>query len=178
MSVLDIIIGCFLIAGVFSGFRNGLIEQVGALISLVVAFIVARPLSVTTASFFNRLIEIPEQILPPLSILVTFFIVFFVCYLITIVVKKIVHILALGLVDRVLGTLLGIVKAVLILGFVFLVIEKADTERSLLTKERIENTYLYQPIRYLSNSFYSMISWEDYFDEVKSEINRIVKQKD
>jgi membrane protein required for colicin V production len=113
--LICIILGFCLIRGIF----RGSIKEITSLIGVFVGFYVAYTYYKVVASWLSPLIgsEPYESIV---AFLLTFAVFFFALGLIGILLKHLLKGTSLGWTDRILGSLLGLVKALLIVSVLFI----------------------------------------------------------
>ena len=118
----DIIIFSILVFFTFNGFRNGFIEEIGKLISLIGGFIFAskfQPIGYKIIAPY-----IADQIMQNvLSYLLIFIVVVFAITIIVKIVQKFIELVLLGWLNRLLGLLLGLLKGFLIISLLIFAIE-------------------------------------------------------
>ncbi|UCF70017.1 MAG: CvpA family protein [candidate division WOR-3 bacterium] len=109
MAWIDIVIVIIIISLIIHGIATGLIRSVFDIAGIIFGYIIA----VT----YSTLVRIPE-ILAFLLIFITVLVIFSIAGRI---ISKIIHITPLGIIDRVLGGVLGLAKGAIIC-FVFLIV--------------------------------------------------------
>jgi membrane protein required for colicin V production len=110
LSSFDIFLALPLAYGVFQGFRKGLLQEVVAVLALFLGFILGLKLLTVAIPVVKGFIGNAWGLLPILSFLVVFVLVILGLRLLGIVLKKIVDFTPLGLLDNILGGVLGGLK--------------------------------------------------------------------
>jgi len=145
MNWLDLLILIPIVAGIFSGYKNGLIGEVASLAALVFGIWGAIKFSDWTA---NLLITwgVNSQYMHIISFVVTFIIIVVVIQIIARLLSQLLKTLALGWADRIAGIGVGVIKAALITCVILFVIDIVDERKSFIPEEAKENSLLYQPM--------------------------------
>ncbi|MDK2861946.1 MAG: rane protein required for colicin production [Thermodesulfobacterium sp.] len=104
------------------GFLSGFVKTIASLLGMVVAFLYSGWLSIKIAPFVGSITTSNPKVLPVLSFILSFTMIYlsFVLagFLLTIFLGK----LHLTLADRILGSLLGLIKASLFITFIYLLL--------------------------------------------------------
>ena len=108
MNYIDILL--FLLYGAFRGFSKGLIIEVATLAGLILGVFIAIRYSPFTEGILKDFLNITSRYLSYIALAVTFLLVVIVVYLLGKMLTRLVDIISLGLVNKLLGTLLGIAK--------------------------------------------------------------------
>lgn len=112
MSIIDIIILVPAVIGAISGFRKGFVMEIISLIALILAVIGGFHFLHWGISFLTENFQLSGKFLPFLAFLLIFVGIVLIVNLVGKMVKKIIHMAFLGSVDRVAGSLFGILKFV------------------------------------------------------------------
>ena len=108
MNYIDIVILLFLLYGAFRGFSKGLIIEVATLAGLILGVFIAIRYSPFTEGILKDFLNITSRYLSYIALAVTFLLVVIAVYLLGKMLTRLVDIISLGLVNKLLGTLLGI----------------------------------------------------------------------
>ena len=110
MNYIDIVILLFLLYGAFRGFSKGLIIEVATLAGLILGVFIAIRYSPFTEVILKDFLNITSRYLSYIALAVTFLLVVIAVYLLGKMLTRLVDIISLGLVNKLLGTLLCIAK--------------------------------------------------------------------
>jgi membrane protein required for colicin V production len=130
----------------YRGFVKGFIIELASLVALILGIYAALHFSYYASDFLVKYFTIREKYLPVASFILTFIVVVVVVYGIGKIIEKIVDMVALGFLNKLMGGVLGIFKAVLFLSILLLVINTFDSRHRLITPKNQENSMLYKPI--------------------------------
>ena len=142
MNYLDIIIAVPLLYGLIQGFSNGLVKEVTSLLALLIGVYVAINFKDYLEPKFIDILDGYQDFAPVLS----FGVLFLVCVLcvkaLGFFVDKLTKALALGVFSRLLGSVFGILKVVVIFSFLLFVI----SDYNLVNKKTKNGSVLFIPL--------------------------------
>src|SRR5512141_3166103 len=113
MNWLDIVILCILVLLVINGIRKGFILSLATLIALVLGIWAAIRFSWFVSSFLNKTFHPSGSWLTVLSYALTFILVVILVILIAKLLERVVKTVGLGLANRIIGGLFGLLKGLL-----------------------------------------------------------------
>ncbi|MEM1002438.1 MAG: CvpA family protein [Bacteroidota bacterium] len=154
MSVIDIVLGSLLIIGTVRGLMKGLFVEVASLLALVLGIYGAIHFSNYASSFIDPHVSWTEQTLQIVSFAITFVIIVMAIGLAGKALTKLADFAALGLLNKLLGAIFGLVKIGLILSIVLLLIDKVDAKIPFLTPKELQKSSLYVPVKSLAPSIF------------------------
>jgi membrane protein required for colicin V production len=168
---IDIILGIALLYAAFKGFKKGLIYQAASLAALVLGIFGAIKFSDYTASLLTEKLDITTQYLPILSFAITFIGIVIVVHLLAGFLEKIVDAVAMGVVNRIMGLVFGIIKAVFILSVFLVLLVGFDKNEKLLTPSKKEGSVLFGPVFVIAPTLFPYLRFEAVKDEIQGAIN-------
>jgi membrane protein required for colicin V production len=148
MNYIDIIIIVILCIAMVRGFINGLVREVASLAALI--------LGIWAAKLYDYF-DMTGKYVGIISFLITFGIIVIVIHFIGLLVDKLMEAVALGLVNKLLGIVFGLFKAVLIMSVILVVLNAIDVRRPFLPKEKIEQSILYNSISDIAPAIFPVI---------------------
>lgn len=161
MTGLDIILCCILGYGVFNGVRKGLFVELASLVSLLLGIYIAIKFSGAVGSFFDG--HLPDD--PKTAAIVAFIITFVgVVIGITLLAKfmtKIADFSGLGLVNRIIGAIFGLLRTVLILSVLLTFFVKINHNNFIAEKKTLDESIFFYPILKVSNVIFPVL--EEWF---------------
>lgn len=168
MNYLDIILGIVLLFGLFKGLKNGLLIEIASLIALILGVYGAIHFSYYAVDFLNEKVDWSEHAINLTAFAVTFIIIVVVITLAGRLLTKVASLAMLGIVNRILGGVFGLLKSAFILS-VLIMFFSAMTN-SLIDEETREDSILYNTIKPLGPAFLPSIlreveEFEDALDE-------------
>ena len=150
MNTFDIIIAAFLIFGFVKGLMRGLFVEVASLLALVAGIWGAIHFSYFIGAYLAEYVEWEEQYITVASFALTFALIVLAISLAGKALTKIADFAALGLVNKILGGVFGLLKFGLILSIILLVFSKLNKTIPFVADEEQENSLLYEPVKDLA----------------------------
>ena len=150
MSVLDIVFVIPIVWMAYLGFKKGLIIELSTLAALLLGVFVSLYFSDITAEFLRDTLGMKTKYLPLISLIVTFILVVIAVNLIGRLIEKLIDVVALGFLNKSMGGVFGVLKAIVLLSFIIFFIEKADKKKVILSEDLTENSIFYPYIRPLA----------------------------
>ncbi len=145
MSYIDIIILLFLLYGAYRGFSRGLIVEVATLAGLVLGVYMAVRYSSYTENFLRDFLNFSSRYISYVALAVTFILVVILVYIVGKLLTKLVDIISLGLVNKLLGTALGVAKYFLIVCVLLLVTDALNEKFQFISEETRQKSLLFYP---------------------------------
>ena len=146
MSTIDIVIGVILILGFVRGFMRGLIIEIASLIALVAGIYGAIHFSYFALNFLTDQLTWDAKYIELCAYAITFLIIVLSILLIGKLLTKLAGAIALGIVNRILGGLFGILKLAFVISVIMMFLGNMNNDYQLVSEEHIENSILYQPV--------------------------------
>ncbi len=150
MNSIDVVIGIFLLIGLVQGFRKGLFVQLASLAGLFLGVIGAIYFSHYVASFLVSHTNWSEHTLNLAAFAITFIGIVFLVSVIARIITKAADFAALGLVNKLMGSLFGVLKMGFIASLILLFLNSFETEVLFLNEEKKEASILYKPVSKLA----------------------------
>ena len=157
MNYLDILLLLPLLYGAYKGFSRGFVIEVATLLGLILGVYVAIKFSDYTENILRDFLDISSKYLSYIALSVTFLLVVVAIYLLGKMLTKLVDIVSLGLVNKLLGTVLGIAKSFVILCIILLIADALDDKFQFMNKEVKENSLFYNPFLNFAQQMYNTI---------------------
>ncbi|MBQ9386078.1 MAG: CvpA family protein [Bacteroidaceae bacterium] len=173
--VLDWIIMIVMLAGLIGGIVKGVIQQIFSLGGLILGIIVGTLLYEPFATLLLSIFRMSDQTARIVAFVIILLVVPMVCGLIGKGLSKLVHAANLGFIDRLLGGIFGLFKAVLVMGLVIMVLDMMGISDKIVRYEEKKQSQLYVPVSEFSG-FCLQWTWnkvkenaEDLIPEYKKE---------
>ena len=155
MNAIDIIIAIALGFGFVKGFYKGFIVEVSSLGALFLGLLGAVKFSGFIADILNEFFGWSPVAIKTISYLVVFIIIVYALSILAGALTKIINKASLGLFNKFLGALFGLLKWAILMSVVFFFAVKLNTLITIIDVEMIENSILYQPITELGEYLFS-----------------------
>ena len=148
MNIIDLLLSIFLVIGLVRGLFKGFFVELADLLSLLGGLYAAIHFSHISFDLLENLLPWDDRAISVLSFIVTFFIVAFLISLAGRFLTKMIQMIALGIVNRLLGGILGVLKMAFLASIFFMIFGRFGLFTP--SDENIETSILYQPVRALA----------------------------
>lgn len=161
MSIIDIVLGALLLLGLVRGFLKGLFVEIASLLALVLGIYGAIHFSHFVGDFLKSRVSWEEQIIQITAFAITFVIIVFAIGLAGKALTKLADFTALGLLNKILGAVFGLLKTGLILSILLSVIDKSPIELSFLSPKSLKKSILYIPVKAIAPTIFPILEKVD-----------------
>lgn len=174
LEYIDIILLIPLIWGAFIGFKKGLVLELASLVGLILGVYGSLKFSSFTSEKLQEHFEINPDWIGMISFIVTFLIIVFAVFILAKIIDKALKIVALGLINRLLGLLFGLTKYALILSCLLFLFENINSKYHLVDNEFKRDSYLYEPIQLTAkplSGLFEEVSFSSYDSLILNQTN-------
>ena len=172
MTILDILLAIPLLFLIFMGWKKGIVREVATLAGVLVGIWASIHLSQHVAP----LLGLDGESAVLISFIVTFLVALVLTYLMGRCIEGLLKAAKLSLVNRLVGALLGAVKALCILAVLLNFLVMIDSNEMILKPAVKQKSTLYQPVYSTGNWLTSHL--KEYIDEHKEEWKEAVSKAD
>lgn len=159
VNYIDILLLLPLLYGAYKGFSRGLIIEIATLLGLLLGIYVAVKFSGYTEEILRDFLGLTTKYLSYIALGVTFLVVVTGVYLLGKMLTRLVDIVSLGLVNKLLGTILGAAKAFVILCILLLIVNALDDKFQFISKEAKESSLFFNPFLNFAREMYAGIRY-------------------
>jgi len=167
MNFLDIVLGILLAAGLIKGIRNGFFVELASLVSMLLGILIAIHFSYLTKDYLENYGTWNPKTVQVTAFALTFILVVVAVSALAKIFTSIANFASLGIFNKLLGGVFGILKTILIISIVLNLFQKVNSGITLVNRETLEQSKLYHPVREISKRIYPSI--EEWFTAFKSE---------
>ena len=154
MTTIDILILIAVGAGTVLGFMKGFVKQLASLLGLVVGLLAARALYASLAEKLCPAVTDSMTLAQILAFLLIWIAVPLAFAVVASVLTKAMEAISLGWINRWLGSGLGALKYLLLVGVVISVIEFIDSQDKLIDETKKTESLLYYPMKSFAGIFF------------------------
>ena len=154
MNAFDIVIAALLLFGFISGIRRGLFVEVASLVALIAGIFGAIHFSYFVGNFLANNVSWEEKYIIIVSFAITFAIIVVVIAMLGKMFTKIADFASLGMLNKLLVGVFGVLKIGLILSIVLIVFSKLNNAIPFVSDEQRENAILYEPVKDLAPTLF------------------------
>jgi membrane protein required for colicin V production len=150
MNVLDIVLGVFLLIGLFQGFRKGFFVELASLLGLILGVIGAIYFSHFVSGILIKFTGWEEQTVNLVSFAITFIGIVILVSMLAKVLTQMADIAALGLINKFFGAVFGLLSSAFFMSVLLLFFNSFERDFSILEEEKKETSILYKPVSSLA----------------------------
>lgn len=168
MATLDLFLCVFLCFGLIKGIKNGFFVELASLVSMLVGIFIAIKFSYLMKDFLeSHYTGWNPKVIQVSAFALTFLLVIVAVSMLAKVFTSIANFTALGLFNKILGGVFGLLKTLLTLSILLNLFQKINATEVFLSKENQDKSLLFHPIREVSKAIYPAI--EDWFTAFKED---------
>lgn len=156
----------------FRGFQRGLVDEVGRLVGLVLAIILANRFSILVASHIGLESELGRQAAAFIGI---FIVILIAMSLITKAVRTLVELVLLGWLDRLGGVLFGVLKSIVVLGVIIYIVESFQVTEGFVARLE-EQSFVYRQATTVKNGLFKILTLDSMIQDVHDRVKEIEPQ--
>ena len=152
MSYVDLFFGLVLAWGAYSGFSKGLIKELASILGVIIGVFLAKNYYPYLDIKLKPIFESEAGFISILSAILIFLLTIMVFKIIAKFLTKFLKIIALGLLNRIIGSVFGIFKTVLLLCVLVFIFSNINNVTGLIKAEKLSQSFFYSKIEKI-NSF-------------------------
>ena len=157
MNIFDIIITALLLFGFVRGLVKGLFVEVASLAALIGGVYGAIHFSYLISNFLKEYVAWNTEYISLAAFAITFIVIIVVISLLGKALTKIANFASLGIVNKILGGVFGVLKIGLILSVVFIFFGKMNDTIPFIEKQTLEESILYSPVKKIAPTIFPSI---------------------
>lgn len=150
MNTVDIILSLFLLYGLVRGLFRGLLAELASLIGIIAGIYGAIHFSHFVGEFMADHVEWKVQYVNLISFAITFILIVFLVSLAGKILTKAVAIVALGIVNRLLGGVFGFIKSVFVASVIIMFFKSTNERIDLIEENTLQSSILYAPVEQIA----------------------------
>jgi len=144
MNIIDILLFAVIILFAIHGFIKGLIHELASLAGLILGIYASFHFAGYIDGYLIEYLGVPEKYSIVTAFILVFILVVIIIHFIGKLIENIIDIVALGLFNKLAGSVFGILKAIVFLSLAMLLVNHFNVE--VFSKEKKEDSFLYKPI--------------------------------
>lgn len=143
MNALDLLLALPLLWGLYKGYKNGFILETATFVGLLAGTYAAVHFSGIAESYLGALIGADPEWASLIAFAITFLAVLLLVHLLARAIRGMIRFVALGLVDRLFGSLFGLLKMTLFLAVILILVRSMSpgSERG-IPPEMVEDSLI------------------------------------
>jgi len=175
MNTFDIIITALLLFGFISGLFKGLFVEVASFVALIAGIYGSIKFSHFIREFLATRVSWDEKYITLMSFALSFIIIVIAISLLGKLFTKIADFASLGILNKLLGGIFGVLKTGLILSVVLIIFSKLNNKLPFISNEQQESAVLYKPLKNLAPTIFPQFVKVE--DGKKGKIDELFLQK-
>lgn len=165
MNLVDIFLGFALLLAVFNGWRRGFLLEMLSMVIILLGVWAAMEFSTVAESALKIRVSWTGQKTQLVAFVVTFVVVVLGVSILGKVLTKAINKTPIGLVNCMLGSVVALLKAILMTGVVLTILQ-LDFAHKIVSKQDIEKSMFAQPILSCSKALYPSVN--DWLSELQT----------
>ena len=152
MNYIDLFISSFLLYGLIRGLFKGFISEIASVIGLVLGIYLATRYNSDLSNYLisKQFLSWEEGYIIILSNIIIFILTLLIVSVLGKVATKLAKLVALGLFNKILGGIFGLLKNILILIIVIFIFNLANNSLKIIEQDKLELSIFYKPLSELS----------------------------
>ena len=157
MGILDLILGGLMLFGLIRGWKNGLFVEIASVIAVIVAFYGAMHFSYLIGDYLSDKLSWNASYIKIASFVLTYLAILVGVHLLGKILTRVASLTMLGSLNRIAGSVFGLVKVAVILGALLIYLERANQRLELIEMDRIEQSFFYKPLKEIGAFIFSRV---------------------
>lgn len=168
MNVIDIVLALLMVFAFYKGFKNGLLIEIASIIALIAGLYCAFHFSDFAAVFISDKLDWNENNINIAAFVLTFLAVLIAVNLLGKLLTKIVQVLLLGMVNKLLGGVFGVLKSLLVLGVLMIFLDEKIGLSKWISVETKESSLFYDIFYESGSLIYHQILENQLIQQIRS----------
>lgn len=151
MNIIDIIIVCCCVPAVIHGLSKGFVSQAFSLVALILGVWLSFKFSNAVGEWLVNYIDLPGTVIHIIAFALIMLVVMLITHLAGKAVEGVLKVVMLGWLNKLLGIVFALLKAVLIIGLVIILFEAINNTLPIVPSKKMEESIFYGPVKDLAN---------------------------
>ena len=146
MSYLDIFLIIIIGWGAYNGFLKGLIQELASILGIIFGIYLAKNYYSFLDQKLYLLFESEANYLSLISAIIIFLLTIMIFKIVASFLTKFLKLIALGLLNKIIGAIFGVLKSLLILCVIIFVFSKINNVVNIIEKDKLQESFIYSEI--------------------------------
>lgn len=151
MNIIDIIIVCCCVPAVIHGLSKGFVSQAFSLVALILGVWLSFKFSNAVGEWLVTYIDLPSTVIHVIAFALIMLVVMLITHLAGKAVEGVLKVVMLGWLNKLLGIVFALLKAVLIIGLVIILFEAINNTFPIVPSKTMEESIFYGTVKDLAN---------------------------
>lgn len=154
VNIIDIIILCCCVPAIIHGLSKGFVSQAFSLVALILGVWLSFKFSNPVGDWLVSFVDMPGSILHIIAFALIMLVVMVITHLAGKVVEKVVKVVMLGWLNKLLGIVFALLKAVLIVGLVIVIFDAINNTLPFVPQKTMDESIFYGPVKNVANTIF------------------------
>jgi membrane protein required for colicin V production len=154
MSILDIILLICFIPAVIRGISKGFVEQLIALLSIIIGAWVAYHFGGTLSEWAAGYLQVNEKVLNVICFTLIIIVAVVLLFLVGRLITGVIKIVMLGWLNRLLGVVFALLKVALVLGLLVTLFASLNDIFGLVKQETLDSSFMYSGLKNFADTVF------------------------
>ena len=146
MSYLDIFLIIIIGWGAYNGFLKGLIKELASILGIIFGIYLAKNYYSFLDQKLYLLFESEANYLSLISAVIILLLTIMIFKIVAYFLTKFLKLIALGLLNKIIGAIFGVLKSLLILCVIIFVFSKINSAVNIIEKDKLQESFIYTEI--------------------------------
>jgi membrane protein required for colicin V production len=152
MNYIDIFLSLVIVWGAYNGFLKGLINELSSILGIIIGVYLAKNFYTYLDVKLKPIFESEADYISILSLMIIFLFTVMIFEIISRLLTKFLKLIALGLLNRIIGSVFGVIKSILILCVFIFIFSKINNMLAIIENETLNQSFLYSKIENINNT--------------------------
>ena len=146
MNYLDVFLIILIAWGAYNGFVKGLIKELASILGIILGTTLGYYSPIVLDQKLYLLFESEANYLSLISAVIIFLLTIMIFKIVASFLTKFLKLIALGLLNKIIGAIFGVLKSLLILCVIIFVFSKINNAVNIIEKDKLQESFIYTEI--------------------------------
>ena len=151
MNLIDSICLIILIYGSYKGFRNGIVGELLSFLGILLGIYLSKTYYPIVDEYLATIFDSTNQLVSLISVILIFSVTIILTKILSKVITKALNVMALGLLNKLIGSIFGLLKYLLILCIITFIFSEANDIFVFIETNKIEETQIFSKIQKIND---------------------------
>ncbi|PDH46660.1 MAG: hypothetical protein CND26_04300 [Bacteroidetes bacterium MED-G13] len=151
MNLIDSICLIILIYGSYKGFKNGIVGELLSFLGILLGIYLSKTYYPIVDEYLATIFDSTNQLVSLISVILIFSVTIILTKILSKVITKALNVMALGLLNKLIGSIFGLLKYLLILCIITFIFSQANDVFVFIETNKIEETQIFSKIQKIND---------------------------
>ena len=151
MNLIDSICLIILIYGSYKGFKNGIVGELLSFLGILLGIYLSKTYYPIVDEYLATIFDSTNQLVSLISVILIFSVTIILTKILSKVITKALNVMALGLLNKLIGSVFGLLKYLLILCIITFIFSQANDIFVFIETNKIEETQIFSKIQKIND---------------------------